>query len=215
MPPEWPPPGPSRFPDSPADEPLPALLARSVTDAEMQRELARRFPRYGSPDVRPVQFAETYAHLLAVAVARAEWLGVVLQQQLEREGLSAMVGKVYALTKTGDRIAVSEEVRVIARLESEERTRAERLARDGIRIGIEASQVDAMRSYGKTVVTTMRTFAAELGLDWNDPVITRIARRAILSARQQLGFDVRPAEEAGPGLSEEERSRVLGRALEA
>ena len=99
---------------------------------------------------------------------------------------------------------------MIAKLEAEERNRAERLARDGIRIGIEASQVDSMRSYGKTVVTAMRALVRELGIDWNDPAVTRVSRRALLQARHELGFDVRPPDEAGPALSPVERGRVLG-----
>lgn len=197
-------------PDILDGDPLPAFLARSATRSEVYEELARRFPRYGSPDVRPVQFAEAYANLMAVAAARAEWLGELLQGQLARDGLGAMIGHTYALSADGNAVPVSEELRALAKLEADERARAERMARDGIRLGIEASQVDAMRSYGKTVVATMKAFAAELGLPWNDPAVTRVARRALLTARQELGFDVRPANEAGPGLSVEERSRVLG-----
>lgn len=176
----------------------------------MVRELARRFPRYGSPDVRNVQFAETFAHLMAVSAARAEWLGELLQDQLERHGLDAMITPVYAATKTGDVVEVGQEISVIAKLEAEERNRAERLARDGIRIGIEASQVDSMRSYGKTVVTAMEALVQELGLEWKDPVMARVAKRALLTARHRLGFDVRPPDEAGPALSPAERGRVLG-----
>lgn len=200
----------SDFPDSPDSAALPAILPRLASEAQVVRELARRFPRYGSPDVRNVQFAETFAHLMAVSAARAEWLGELLQDQLERHGLEAMISTTYATTRTGDVVEVGQEVSVIAKLEAEERNRAERLARDGIRIGIEASQVDSMRSYGKTVVTAMRALVEELGLDWKDPAMTRISRRALLTARHQLGFDVRPPDEAGPALSPVERGRVLG-----
>lgn len=198
------------FPDSPDSASLPAILPRLATEAQVVRELARRFPRYGSPDVRNVQFAETFAHLMAVSAARAEWLGELLQDQLERYGLEALISPTYAATKTGDVVEVGQEISVIAKLEIDERNRAERLARDGIRIGIEASQVDSMRSYGKTVVTAMRALVEELGLDWQDPALTRVSRRALLKARHQLGYDVRPPDEAGPALSLAERERVLG-----
>ena len=210
---EWPPDGPTDFPDLDTGDALPAVLPRTTTQADVARMLAERFPRYGSPDVRPVQFAEAYAHLMAVAAARAEWLGQLLQDAVRREGLDAFVGDVLSLTKDGDAVPVSEEVRALARLEADERSRAERLARDGIRIGIEASQVDAMRSYGKTVITAMRCFAEELGVPWTDPTVARIARRALLKARMQLGFDVRPPDEAGPPLADEERAGLLRAAL--
>lgn len=207
---QWPPSDGTSFPDSPDSSSLPAILPRLASSSQVVKELAKRFPRYGSPDVRSVQFAETYAHLMAVSAARAEWLGMLLQDQLERYGIVALVGKTYGLTKAGDRVEIGEEVSVIARLEADERKTAERLARDGIRIGIEASQVDSMRSYGKTVVTAMQALVEELGLDWKDPAMTRVSRRALLSARQRLGFDVRPPDEAGPALSLAERERVLG-----
>lgn len=198
------------FPDSPESSSLPAILPRLAAERQVVQELARRFPRYGAPDVRNVQFAETYADLMAVAAARAQWLGELLQDQLERHGLEAMVTPTYAATKTGDVVEVGQQISVIAALESKERDRAERLARDGIRIGIEASQVDSMRSYGKTVVTAMRALVQELGIDWHDPAVTRVSRRALLTARHQLGYDVRPPDEAGPALSLAERERVLG-----
>jgi hypothetical protein len=206
---QWPPDGPTDFPDLDADTALPVVLPRTPTQAEVARMLAERFPRYGSPDVRPVQFAEVYAHLMAVAAARAEWLGQLLQDAVRREGIDALIGDVLSLTKDGEPVPVSEEIRALARMEADERSRAERLARDGIRIGIEASQVDAMRSYGKTVITAMRCLVEELGLPWTDPSVARVARRALLKARLQLGFDVRPPDEVGPPLTEEERARVL------
>lgn len=214
-PPPWPPDQPTDFPDGDPDSALPVVLARTPGRVEVVRMLAERFPRYGSPDVNPVEYADTYARLMATAAARAEWLGQLLQDALSRHGEGALVGEVYQLTKTGERVAVSEEVRALVKLEAEERTRAERMARDGIRLGIEASQVDTMRSYGRTVITAMRWFAQEFGLPWTDPVVSRIARRALHGARMELGFDVRPPDEAGPPLSAEERARVLQTALAA
>lgn len=210
-PPSWPP-GVSDFPDDDRAA-LPAVLPRTPTQAELVKMLAERFPRYGAPEVQPVQFAETYAHLMAVAAARSEWLGELLQDALRREGIDALIGDKFELDRQGNPVAVSEELRALVKLEADERTRAERMARDGIRIGIEASQVDAMRSYGKTVITAMRCFADELGVPWTDPAVARVARRAILRARQELGFDVRSPEEAGAGLTEDERGELLRVAL--
>lgn len=209
--PPWPPDGPTDFPD--LDDALPVVLPRTASQAEVVRILAERFPRYGAPDVRPVQFAEVYAGLMATAAARAEWLGAVLEDAVRREGLDGLVGGTYGLTKDGEAVQIGEDVRALAKLEAEERARAERLARDGIRIGIEASQVDAMRSYGKTVITAMRCLVEELGLPWTHEAVARVARRSLLKARMQLGFDVRPPDEAGPPLTEEERAGLLRAAL--
>lgn len=214
-PPQGWPPSPSDFPDHGGADGLDFVLPRNVTQAELVKALAAKFPRYGSPDVRPVQFAEAYAHLMAVAVARAEWLGILLHDALKREGMDALVGDKMELTRDGEPVPVSEELRALVKLEADERTRAERLARDGIRIGIEASQVDAMRSYGKTVVTAMRCFADELGVPWTHPAVARVARRALLAARQQLGFDVRSPEEAGIRLTVAEREDVMRVALDS
>lgn len=198
------------FPDNSDASALPAILPRAATEMQVVRELARRFPRYGSPEVRGVQFAETYAELMNVSAARAAWLGDLLQDQLDRYGLEALVSPTLAATKTGEVVEVGQQISVIADLESRERDRAERLARNGIRAGIEASHADSMRTYGQTVVTAMKVLVEELGLDWTDPVMTRMSRRALLGARQRLGFDVRPPDEAGPALTPEERGRVLG-----
>lgn len=211
--PPWPPDGPTDFPDLDADTALPAVLPRTPTQAEVVKLLAERFPRYGAPDVRPVQFAEVYAGLMATAAARAEWLGQLLADAVRREGLDAIVGGTYGIAKDGEPVQIGEDVRALAKLEADERNRAERLARDGIRIGIEASQVDTMRTYGRTVITAMRCLVEELGLPWTDPAVGRVARRSLLRARMQLGFDVRPPDEAGPPLTEEERAGLLRAAL--
>jgi hypothetical protein len=189
-------------------------------DGEAARErIQEELPHYGSPDLRPVQLAEVYARLAAVSVQRAAFLGRLLAEAYQREGIGALIGvKTDAVVISLGRDAgssletypVSEEVRGLARLEAEERDRAERLAREAIKLGIEARRVDVLRSYGRTVAETIRAFARELGLDWTDPAVRRIAQRAVLAARQSLGFDYRSPEEAGARLSPEERQRLLG-----
>lgn len=168
---------------------------------------SRRLPHLGDPALRPVQFAEVYARLLAVAIARAEFYGALLAEQFERAdagerdgehgdydpgprgALGALVGDTYDLDKHGEPVATGEAIRALVKLEADERDRAARLARDGIRIGVQAKQVDVMRSYGHTVVTAMRSLCQELGMDWTDETTRRAAQRAILAARSQLGAE--------------------------
>jgi len=167
---------------------------------------SRRLPHLGDPALRPVQFAEVYARLLAVAIARAEFYGALLAEQFEQAGagdpdgagdydpgprgtLAALVGNTYDLDKHGEPVATGEAIRALVKLEADERDRAARLARDGIRIGVQAQQVDVMRSYGHTVVTAMRSLCQELGMDWTDETTRRAAQRAIIAARSQLGAE--------------------------
>lgn len=186
---------------------------------DLEREAGARLPHYGSPDLRPVQIAEVYAKLLAVAVKRVEFYGIKLDEAFQREGMDALIGyRMDAAVLSGgkdmpaelERYEVGEELRALVVLEAQERDRAERLSREAVKMGLEAKRVDVMRSYGKAVAAVTRAFADELGLDWSDPSVRRAAQRAVLASRQSLGFDYRSPEAVGPRLSHEERARVLG-----
>src|SRR4051812_2073414 len=52
----------------------------------------KRLPFYGSPDVQNVRFANGFAELAAVALARAEFYGALLAEQYEAEGLAGLIG---------------------------------------------------------------------------------------------------------------------------
>lgn len=178
-----------------------------------------RLPHYGSPDLRPVQIAEVYSKLLAVAVARVGFYGRKLDEAFAREGMDALIGfRMDAAVLGGGKdmpselelYKVGEELRALVVLEAQERDRAERLAREAVKMGLEAKRVDVMRSYGKAVAAVTRAFVDELGLDWADPSVRRAAQRAVLASRQSLGFDYRSPEAAGPRLSIEEKARILG-----
>lgn len=193
----------------PADPTLPPVSAGSAADRRAARVLAERLPGYGDPAVRPVQFAEAYAHLVAVATARAEFYGILLADAYEREGVGALIGHKLDVDRFGDEHEVSEATRGLAALEAEERDRAAKLIRDGIRIGIEAQRVDVMRSYGRTVVTSLHQLCTELGIPWEEPA-RRAAQRAILAARTQLGHQVTTPDRAGPALTDAERADLVG-----
>lgn len=194
----------------PADPTLPPTSAGSAAERRAVRVLAERLPGYGDPAVRPVQFAEAYAHLVAVSTARAEFYGILLADAYEREGVGALVGHKLDVDRFGDTHEVSEATRGLAALEAEERDRAAKLIRDGIRIGIEAQRVDVMRSYGRTVVYALRSLCGELGIAWEEPA-RRAAQRAILAARTQLGQQVAAPDRAGPALTEAERAELVAR----
>jgi hypothetical protein len=193
----------------PADPMLPAPDPTGATERRVARRLAGRLPSFGSPELKPIQFADAYARLTAVACARAEFYGELLAQQYEREGIGGLVGHKYSAVKDIGVFEASEEARGLARLEAEERDRAAKLIREGVRLGIEAKQVDVMRSYGQTVVAALRQLCQELGIPWEEES-RRAAMRAILAARTMLGQQVVTADRAGPPLSDQERRRLLG-----
>lgn len=178
----------------------------------------RALPHLASDDLRPVQLAELYADLAATAAARAAYYGRLLAQAVAEEGVAALVGakrtaSVVSMGKDMPQVVelnqVGEEVRALVELEGRERDRAERLAREAIKLGVEASRVDVMRGYGRAVAEVARQFAGELGVDFADPATRRAAQRAVLAAQRSLGLGDRAPEEAGPALSEVERSRLL------
>ena len=179
-------------------------------DGAFETRLRAAMPHFGSPDLEPVQLADLFARLAATSAARAAWLGEMLAEQVKKEGIGGLVGHRYGVDEVnGGTAELSEELRALVALEAAERDRAERMARDGLRIGIEAKQVDVMRGYGRTVVEVLKTFAVELGLRWSDPAVRRAAQRAVIGARQNLGYDFTTPDRAGPRLSAEERARVL------
>lgn len=189
---------------------------------DLRAEVEERLPHYGSPDLRPVQLAEVYSRLAAVAVGRAEFYGRKLDEQFAAEGMAGLIGYRMDAAVVGggksapaelERYEVGEELRALVMLEAQERDRAERLAREAIKMGIDAKRVDVMRSYGKAVAAVTRAFVDELGLDWTNPHVRRAAQRAVLASRQHLGFDYRSPEAVGPRLTPEERAAVARGAI--
>lgn len=177
-------------------------------EQRVRAAVMERLPHLGSPELKPIQFAEAYAKLASLAIARAEMLGELLARAYDDEQIGALVGVRYELDRDGNPVPVGEELRLLAELEGKERDRAAQLVKDGIRLGLEAKQVDAMRSYGKTVAAALQSLCAELGVSWADEATRRAAQRAVISARAKLGFDVRSANEAGPELTDAERQRI-------
>lgn len=187
-------------------------MARDITeDGRFEDRLRAALPHYGSPELQPVQFADLFADLAAVAAARARFLGELLDQQYRAEGMEGLVGHRYGIDmRAGGTEELSEELRALVVLEAAERDRAERLARDGLKLGIEAKKIDVLRGYARTVAETLRTFALELGANWSDPLVRRAAQRAVIAARQNLGVDFSSPDRVGPRLTEVEQRRVLG-----
>ncbi len=191
----------------------PTLPPPAPTDEVERRAVAalvERLPSLASREIKPIQFAEAYARLVAVSMARAEFLGALLEQAYTRDGVSALIGHKFDSDKFGEIYEVSEETRGLAAMEERERDRAAKLIKDGLRIGIEAKHVDVLRSYGQTVVASMRLMCTQLGIPWEDPATRRAASRAIVGARTQQGETVASMDRAGLPLSEEERVRLLG-----
>lgn len=191
--------------DVPHDLPSSAIERAAI---ELQR---KRLPFYGSPDVQSVQFANGFAELAAVALARANFYGELLAAQFAADGMEGLVGYEMAAASGRDGVEIfrkGEKARALVALEAEERDRAAALIEKGVRLGMEAKNVDAMRTYGKTVAEALKALCEEMGITWTAPETRRAAQRAVLTARERLGFDLRPAATVGPALSAEEREGV-------
>lgn len=190
---------------------------RVVVDAGAR--IRAEFPYYDSHPQASVQLADVYAELVATAVAKARFYGALLADAYADHGVDALVGVVRsgAVLKGGRNMPdeletydASEQIRALVVLEGAERDRAERLTREAIKLGIEASRVDVMRSYARTVVEVTRAMAGELGLDWQDPRTRRVAQRSILAARATLGYGQVAPESAGLRLTPNESAELLG-----
>lgn len=204
----------------PGDPLSPQAPARNDLERKLRAHARRQLPHLASVDLRPVQFAEAYAKLAAIAMARAEFYGSLLAEAFgawdqhgtasgvdpdwdedddydpgDGDGMKALVGNTYDLSREGIAVPTGEAIRALVKLEAEERDRAAKLMRDGIRIGIEAKQVDVMRSYGRTVVASLRALCVELGIDWGDERTRLSARRAIITARTSLGDLLAPEQQ--------------------
>lgn len=196
----------------PGDPLSPQPSARTDLERQLRQHARRQLPHLASTDLRPVQFAEVFAKLAAVAMAKAEFYGQLIADMYDRydqdgarevrdeddedheryypgdgKGIRALVGDIYSVSREGDAVAVGEAIRALVKLEAEERDRAADLAYKGIRVGIEAKQVDVMRTYGRTVVAAMRALCLEMGIDWGSEETRLKARRAIITARTSLG----------------------------
>ena len=201
----------------PTDPLSPQPPASTDLERQLRQHARRQLPHLATADLRPVQFAEVFARLAAVAMAKAEFYGQMLADLYERydqgsaravfdedadtgneyfpgegKGFRALIGDVYSVGKFGDVVATGEAIRALVKLEAEERDRAADLAYKGIKVGIEAKQVDVMRSYGRTVVAAIRSMCLELGVDWAAEDTRLAARRAIISARTSLGDLIAP-----------------------
>jgi hypothetical protein len=137
-------------------------------------------------------------------------------------GLEGLIGFTYtaSVVNTGrdeqelQRIETGEAVRALVVLERDERKEAARLLHQGLKIGVQVEQIEAMRRYGDTVSLTLQAFCRELGIDPGDAAVGRAAVRAVILARAMQGANEGdPDRDGGPALDDEERQRVLGRAL--
>lgn len=197
-------------------------------------------PRVGDGVVRQVNLLVAYSELIAISMARAEFLGALLAEQIAADGEgdtaawdpdaeprgpevgAGLVGFTYAASVVGEggrdgathleRVATGEEIRALAKLESDERDRAARLIKDAMKIGVELHAAEAMRTYGASIAASLQAFTRELGIDEHAPEVERAAKRAVLTARRAVGQDEGdPDRIVGPALTEAERERVLRR----
>lgn len=196
-------------------------------DAEMEAARRRRdeigygpFPHLGDGVVRRVNFVDSYGVLTALTQARVEYLGRILATEIAARGYrpqDVLVGARYSVDqKSGDRVEIGEEIRALVALEREERDRLGKLLGDGVKIGVQIQQAEAVRAYADTVALAQQALLQELGIDDSDEVASRAAMRAVLIARRRQSYDDGDPEAlAGPPLTRAERQRLLSKAIAA
>lgn len=203
----------------PLDERERARLEAETVAAQRRRDVEGYgpFPHLGDGVIRRVNFVDHYGYLTALAVARVEYLGRILATEIAAAGFrpaDVLVGSKYSVDqRSGDRVEVGEELRALVALEAQERDRAGKLLGDGVRIGVQIQQAEAVRAYADVVALAQQALLQELGLDSEDEAASRAAMRAVLIARRRQGFDDGdPDAVAGPPLTAAERRRLLSKA---
>lgn len=192
-----------------------------------------RLPRLGDGVTERVNLLEAMAELTSVSMARARFLGELLEAQWlnaadgSSGGLdgppesSGLVGYTYAAEVVGsgagatlERSVTGEQIRALVELEARERDRAAKLIDTCLRIGVSLHTVEVVRTYAGSVAAALQALVGELGLSMDDVPVLRAAQRAGLAARQALGQDDGdPDVMVGPALSAAERVRALSAAL--
>lgn len=191
----------------------------------------RGFPRIGDSAHQRIDLLESYVHLAAVAMARAEFYGELLAEQLDKASSEATDGSPTS-GLIADTITVSvvgngpsaelaatptgEEIRALVELEAKERDRAAKLIRDAVSMGATIQQVEMLRTYGNTIAVALKAFVLEVGLSLDDEPVLRAAQRAGFDARRALGADDGdPDRLVGPRMAPTERVTALRHALAA
>lgn len=144
----------------------------------------------GSLPADRVDPARSLPQLHATAVDRARWYGRKLAEQVAVEGDAGLLGDEVTVDATGVPHKTGEYVRALARLEAEERNRAERIAATMSRLGLlQAAQTAANRAEGARMARFAEVLLTSLGLDWSDEQLRRAAQLAIIEVfeRERTG----------------------------
>lgn len=188
--------------------------ARSLD--ERQRAALLRFPTYGDPELRPVEFAEAYARLAASVVAQLSFVDELIAAEYQQHGVAAFrtMETSTEVVGTGESAHVEitptgkESMTVLLTWQGQLQTRAAKILADGVKIGIKARQADLVRRYGEWVATAMQELCGQVGVDWDAQPTRRAAQRAVLRTRERLGLGVTPPDAAGPALDDAERAAI-------
>lgn len=184
-----------------------------------------RLPRVGDGQTQRVDLLESFAELVAVSMARAQFLGELLAEQIEAASTptEGLVAETLTVSVVGngpsaelEATPTGEEIRALVKLEAEERDRAAKLIEKALKIGVTLQQVEMLRSYGTTIAAALQTFVIEVGLSLDDEPVLRAAQRAGLAARRSMGTDDGdPDRLVGPRMAPSERVSALRQALQA
>lgn len=156
-------------------------------------------------DSHPAIAAGRQLHL---AVARAEYLGELLADQLAAEGIAGLIeGDRAVQSKDGTVIPVPESVRALVTLEAAERDRVAAMSATIARLGLDEAR--ARQDVAQVVSGALLRFADEVGLPMTDDRVLRAAKRSGLAATQP---EVRVDQVAGPAVSVAERAALLAAA---
>lgn len=108
---------------------------------------------------------KTLLILLEVSTRRAITYTDMLANKVMDEGVAALIGHKYVPTKTGSMEPSEEYLRGLAQLESLERDRAAKLAKDCVNMGLSERMVKVVENQAALLFNVIRAVTGQLGLD--------------------------------------------------
>lgn len=166
-----------------------AAAARRTAERKTQAALDRIMHVFGPNDSR-VDPVHTLARLLAQSARRAEFYADLLEQQYQREaegeadadlpnGVRALIGHKYGLTKDGDSLPIEEAVRSLVALEADERDRCAKYAKLALDVDLDERMVRASEQQVTLVADALAATLSDMGLSHGQQQEARagVARR--------------------------------------
>lgn len=97
-------------------------------------------------------------------------------------GLSALIGHTWAMTQKGQKYATGEEIRALAKLETDERKLAGHFAKTAASMGIAEREIRIREQLGAMIFTVVAGSLTALGVTWDEIQVREIVQGQLAAA---------------------------------